>query len=570
MCKGPGQTRNDQWLVGFFCFIAVVLGAYQAWDTRHAMNADGISYLDMGEAYLRGDWDMAINAYWSPFYSWLLGLAMHILRPSAYWEFPVVHLVNYLIFLNTLLCFHFFLLEWIKYNRYRLKILSESGYTGCPKGVLIIIGYSLFIWSSLNFITISIVTPDMCVAAFVFLASGIILRIRRGNIDWNTFIMLGVVLGFSYLAKAIMFPLSFIFLLISLFLVHNFRKALPRFFVALMTFLIVAGPFIAALSISKGRFTYGDSGKLNYVWYVNNVTRWVHWQGEPTGSGFPEHPVRKIFSNPPTYEFGTPRGGTYPAWYDPSYWYEGVQAHFDLSKQLIVLKTQMKEYADILFKVQPALLIGCIILYYMSRRRWLCIKDMADQWSLIIPSVAVMVIYAMVHVERRFLGAFIVLLWTGVFYGVKLPKSEASKSLMSCIAVFMAMMLMIGTVYSPLLNAYQLINSTKRPSAPDVSLQVVEALARMGISRGDKIAVVGWTENIIWARLARVQIVADIPSEEKKTFLEGDHSVKSQVFQAISKTGAKIIIINAAQDCYNMSEEWKRIGETEYYLYNLS
>jgi len=226
--KLPESTRIGQWTAVLFCSVAILLGAYQAWDTRHAMNADGISYLDMGDAYLRGDWDMAVNAYWSPLYSWLLGSAMLVFRPSAYWEFPLVHLVNFFIYLCTLACFHFFMMQLIHYQKYRLTIPSESGYEGYPEWVLMAFGYSLFIWSSLSLITVSIVTPDMCVAAFVFLASGILLRIRTGSTRWLTFIILGVVLGFSYLAKAIMFPMSFIFLLISLFLVGDFRKALPE------------------------------------------------------------------------------------------------------------------------------------------------------------------------------------------------------------------------------------------------------------------------------------------------------------------------------------------------------
>ena len=28
---------------------------------QQSMNEDGIGYLDMGDAFLRGDWDMAIN-----------------------------------------------------------------------------------------------------------------------------------------------------------------------------------------------------------------------------------------------------------------------------------------------------------------------------------------------------------------------------------------------------------------------------------------------------------------------------------------------------------------------------
>ena len=34
------------------------------------MISDGVSYLDIGDAYFRGDWKAAVNAYWSPVYSW--------------------------------------------------------------------------------------------------------------------------------------------------------------------------------------------------------------------------------------------------------------------------------------------------------------------------------------------------------------------------------------------------------------------------------------------------------------------------------------------------------------------
>lgn len=33
---------------------------------RQSMNADGISYLEVGAAYWRGDWEMALNGVWSP------------------------------------------------------------------------------------------------------------------------------------------------------------------------------------------------------------------------------------------------------------------------------------------------------------------------------------------------------------------------------------------------------------------------------------------------------------------------------------------------------------------------
>jgi hypothetical protein len=77
------------------------------------MNPDGISYLDMGDAYFRGDWKMAINAQWSPLYSWIIALGLHIFHPTLRWEFIIVHLMQFFIYLLTIFCFHFFLMEVI-------------------------------------------------------------------------------------------------------------------------------------------------------------------------------------------------------------------------------------------------------------------------------------------------------------------------------------------------------------------------------------------------------------------------------------------------------------------------
>ena len=85
--------------------IALAFGLAQALASRHTMQADGISYLDMGDAIIRGDWKMAINAYWSPLYPWLQGLAAWAIKPAPYWQFTLVHLVNFLIYLFALACF---------------------------------------------------------------------------------------------------------------------------------------------------------------------------------------------------------------------------------------------------------------------------------------------------------------------------------------------------------------------------------------------------------------------------------------------------------------------------------
>ena len=77
-----------------FIIVCIVLGAVQAWIFRYSRIPDGVSYLDIGDAYFRGDWAAAVNAYWSPMYSWWLGLALYLFKPSIWWELIAVHMVN--------------------------------------------------------------------------------------------------------------------------------------------------------------------------------------------------------------------------------------------------------------------------------------------------------------------------------------------------------------------------------------------------------------------------------------------------------------------------------------------
>src|SRR5271157_1365809 len=94
--------------VSAWCFLTLA-GLIDTVYSRRVMQSDGISYLDMGDALVRGDWKIGINAYWSPLYPWLQGVALRLLKPSAYSQFTVVHFVNFLIYLFALWCFDFLL-----------------------------------------------------------------------------------------------------------------------------------------------------------------------------------------------------------------------------------------------------------------------------------------------------------------------------------------------------------------------------------------------------------------------------------------------------------------------------
>ena len=116
------------------------------------------------------------------------------------------------------------------------------------------------------------------------------------------------------------------------------------------------------------------------------------------GNGEPKHPTRKIFDAPPVYEFGYPVGGTYPVWYDPTYWYEGGVSHFDFRKQLRVVGMAVKDYYGLFhdWGLQYGLLVGLLTLSSLGSAGWSVTLEAA--LSLLVIALAGLGIYALVNV----------------------------------------------------------------------------------------------------------------------------------------------------------------------------
>src|SRR5687768_16823921 len=89
--------------------ILLALAGAQAWSARFYPSPDGVSYLDLSDAVLAGRFGELLNAYWSPLYPILIGGLRAVLRPGAYWEFGVPHLLNFLLFAAALAGFEYFL-----------------------------------------------------------------------------------------------------------------------------------------------------------------------------------------------------------------------------------------------------------------------------------------------------------------------------------------------------------------------------------------------------------------------------------------------------------------------------
>jgi hypothetical protein len=157
------MTRAQTVLLAVF---TAVLGLVHTYLFRHAVHSDAISYLDIATAYLHRDWPNAINAYWSPLYSWMIACVLWCFQP-VYWEAGAVHAVNFAAFCVVALSFYWLSRQAALYFRIP------------PRDRVWIAGnYAIFLWATLGMITLRECTPDLIGMAALFLVFGLLVRAK--------------------------------------------------------------------------------------------------------------------------------------------------------------------------------------------------------------------------------------------------------------------------------------------------------------------------------------------------------------------------------------------------------
>lgn len=567
-----GRTGQLRRLEIAFWLVAIALGFFHLWaDHHYVRNSDAMSYLDIAEAYLRGDWHAAVNTYWSPLYSWLLALAFFITKPSPYWKFTIVHVVNFGIYLFALGCFGFLIRQALGA---RLNLSSEllaKGLITLPDWAVLGLGYSLFIWSSLFLVTVSLESPDLLVASFVYLATGILLRIRWRPGSWWPFIVLGIVLGLGYLSKSVMLPIGLVFTIAAVLAVGNLRQALPRVSLTVVLLLLVAAPFVVAMSRSKGRFTTGESGKLNYLWAINRIG-FFHWQGHEPGSGAPRHPTRQIFDEPPAFEFAEPVPGTYPVWYDPTYWYEGSTSHFNLRQQLGVSLEALKSYYDLFNRwgLQYGLFLSVASFFLMRRPKRLLLRDLNQVRCLLIPALAGLGLYGLINVQGRYVASFVVLFWLALLLAVRLEESAAAARFTRAISLVLIASIMLTSLASSsqesVLTMRQVV-AGEDPSRHE-QWQVADGLRELGVGPQDKVAIIGNSFRAFWAHLDGLRVIAEVRKDKLESYWTADPKVRADLIKAFAGTGAKAVVVEYPPPGLDLTG-WQKIRNTNYYVYRL-
>jgi hypothetical protein len=554
---------------------AAILGLCWAWAAGPSVKADGITYLDISDALMAGDLRAAVNGHRQPFYPLLLGVAARALRVPRLAEIDAVRLTNSLVFLAALVAFDWLLLRWLELLEFRRASTRLSERRPIREETATIIGYVLFISSSLFLVSPEGATPDLCLAVPVLVAGALLVGIHTRGGSICEYLFLGFVLGIGYLTKAAMLPIAIVFLAASIPRPLAAAGA-RRLLVAFVAFATIAGPMVAALSLQKGRLTFSETGTLNYALSAYDLFS-RYWAGSPPGSGVPKHPPRKIHDNPAVYEFSTPLPGTNPLAYDFTYWNEGLQARFSVAAQWKIFRHSAHRFLQVF--LNPVQLPWWV--FVMGVAVLLLLTGPLDKAGaegqlfrpisfLLIPSLVAIAMYCAVQFNGRYVGPFMPSLALSLLGGVCIPDNprmrRAEKYFASAMAIALALSLTFPMAKRMSNLGHRFVHGENLGVQQD--WRIAQALRDAGIRDGDAIACIGDSIHVYWARLAGARIIADVPmwpSREDEKFWRSPSAVQAEVLELLAENGARAVVAGPVPAWASVSD-WREIPGTSRYL----
>lgn len=200
------------------------------------INPDGISYIAVAQHWAAGRFAYAINAYWSPFFSWAMVPWLLLGVP------PVLAAKLTLFFAAAVLVA----------GGWRLVgILATDPLVRWPTTALLAL--LAFEWS------LTVVTPDViAVAIFVWYLVALD-RLRRSG-STRAAIVCGLFGALLYLDKAVGLPLF-----LAHFTLTTLRPAtIRRWLVGVATFVVASAPWLTAMAWKYGTLTMGTAGAHNW------------------------------------------------------------------------------------------------------------------------------------------------------------------------------------------------------------------------------------------------------------------------------------------------------------------
>jgi hypothetical protein len=335
----------------------------------------------------------------------------------------------------------------------------------------------------------------------------------------------------------------------------------------------VATPEVLSLSGEKDRFTFGDSGKLNYAWFVGGIPAYSGWSGDPAADAGLAHPPRIISEKPLILEFRDPLGGTHPLWYDASYWWEGLRVPLSVQRQLAAFLRPFSQVHSMqtVFLSLIAILIAVLVPFcLLSHRVRRVIRGGGIQnWVLIGWPAATCAMYSLVLFNFRYIAAYLVLIGLGIATLLVQPLQNTART-KALISAALLLILVCAVRLRPILltavhpdEGGALTRTEGMDNGPS-SAAVAGELVRLGVRPGDELGVLGHSLDCYYARLAGVRIVAQIWEDPEQIAGLNAPEVR-RVLTQLKQIGVKALVARAKPGFVN-DEGWIAVPRTDVYI----
>jgi len=566
----------------------------------YQVDGDAMAYMDIADLMRGHHWAGVVNAYWHPLYPACMAVAQRLFHATRSNELHAYYVLNYVIFLASVVAMLAFVSALVKLRKRMTPNADQNAGVGPLLGLnaLRLLGVALVVIASQRELSMGKVRPDLLLQALMLAAFAMLLQaLATESLVFAP--LMGLFFGLAYLTKSFAFVVALLTIaLMVLFQAWLQRRKPVRVLaggaLALMVFAAVAGPYVAALSRQKHRFDFGDSGALNYAWYVSGTVK-VHlepWMTNDFGSASVHliHPEKQLLAHPGIYSYRAEPYGTYPAWFDPTYFHERIVplfnarrlVHRDVRNAVLSLRYVLNHpEAPILLAL--LLLCGARFGFGDWRHKAFWLPPLAL-------GLAIWGIYGLVNIEERYVTLAYLLIMLPLFAALQTPlQTPPQRSgtdtpwLRRCATAMVALLafLALGESLRIALDERRDQSSAGLPAAwysPQI-FGAAKALNALGVGHGDEIACMGTIACLndpYWMRLADVRVLTEVYNPDAKHLLEEFEGLpnRDQVDDVLKAQGAKVLV--AAFDPGEMtgrtpaSAGWIRLGESDLYALPLS
>jgi hypothetical protein len=589
-------TPLQKWMRRFwpvYCVLAaLVTYGYALWDP-YQIDGDAVAYMDIGDLIRSHHWAGVINGYWNPLYPAALSVGHILFHATRYTELHAYYMVNFGIFLLEMLAVVLFTDSIIRFRDLR-TVATEAGEAArflLDRYTLRYLGIALLVIASQRELSMGKVRPDALLqACLLFALAALMNHLSTSYLRYAA--LMGAALGFAYLSKsfAFVFTLLCIVALIAfrwIWLKHKPTRIAAAALLVAACFAVVAGPYIGALSQQRGRLDFGDSGTLNYAWFVSGTEK-MHLQNNQTnlfGSSevHLKHEQKELQQAPLILSYKLMPYGTYPNWFDTSFWNDQIKAHMNVRGQVRVISRDFVLLIRYLVNHPEGWLLLAVMLLLGARPRlgW---RSSANAFWLVplVLGVGVFAVYGLVNIEERYVTIGYLAIMLPLFAALRgrpIPRETAASNpfvspLLTSTLVFLLALLAVGESARTIAELRRQLSIRQSPGGwydPDV-FEAARGLNALGVGPGDVIACIGTRACVYdeyWARLTGVRILTEIYIDKPLYDSLADMPNREQAFDVVRQQGAKVMVgyfrPGIMTGTTPASAGWHQLGDSHYY-----